>query len=110
MSETSPELAIAQRIEATLKWIEAFPLDARWEWLNSERTSWQRAGENWFVSWLIGLSSLSRAWIRGRMSSDQAQRFRAILRSRGQTVGQLRTRDFKVHPAILDAVRRNGGA
>jgi hypothetical protein len=102
------ELAIAQRINSSLQWIEAFPFEARWEWLNSSRESWRRAAANWFESWLIGLSSLSRAWITGRMSSDQEQRFQTILHKHGHAVGDLRSRAFKVHPSIFDALLRCG--
>jgi hypothetical protein len=102
----SADFAITERIESSLQWIEEFPFDARWEWLNSSRATWRQAGERWFVSWLIGIDSLSRAWINGRMSAEQEERFKTIIRAHGQTIGDLHKLAFIVHPAILDAVLR----
>src|SRR5436190_22339324 len=94
------------RIEATHQWIEAFDVESRWEWLNSSRVSWQQSGARWFRAWLRGLKSLSRAWRKGHLSSGHERRLRELLRRHGPTVAALQGRAFKVHPAVLEAVRR----
>jgi hypothetical protein len=101
-----PDFSIASRIESTLKWIEAFNVESRWEWLNSSRASWQDSGARWFRAWLRGLESLARAWRSGHLSPEHERRVRELLCKHGTTVIALQNRTFKVHPAVLEAVRR----
>ena len=101
-----PDFSLAQRIEDTLKWIEAFNVESRWEWLNSPRASWQESGARSFRAWLRGLESLARAWRSGHLAPEHQRRLHELLRKHGTKVSALQSRAFKIHPAVLEAVRR----